>query len=75
VEQLSKRERVMYLRRLAVRSEVVNLSPAERREIKVALLRIADDLERELPLADAPDPIEAMHGHVCSPNCWHNAGR
>lgn len=18
------------------------------------------------------DPIEAMHGHVCSPSCWHN---
>jgi hypothetical protein len=49
VEQLSKRERVMYLRRLAVRSEVMNLSPEERKEIMLALFEIADELERELP--------------------------
>lgn len=19
------------------------------------------------------DPIEALHGHICRPDCWHNA--
>ena len=24
---------------------------------------------------EGADPIEAMHGHVCGPNCWHNMDR
>lgn len=22
-------------------------------------------------VAAGADPIEALHGHICSPNCWH----
>jgi len=33
------------------------------------LARFARDVEA------GTDPIEAMHGHKCGPDCWHQQGR
>lgn len=33
-----------------------------------------DDVRRYVRDVEAGvDPIEALHGHICSPECWHNA--
>lgn len=34
--------------------------------------QLRKDLTRYLDAIDqGADPIEALHGHVCGPDCWH----
>lgn len=40
-------------------------NPKTRRELRKAFR------EYDRKVAAGADPIEALHGHVCGPGCWH----
>lgn len=44
------------------------MSPKRVRDVAVVLKYIEN-------VANGADPIEALHGHVCGPKCWHEQAR
>ena len=40
---------------------------------ELGVLGVAQEFFRYFrDVAEGADPIEAMHGHICSDDCWHN---